>query len=164
SASAYTSYMAINTENVKDLDTRKALNLAFPRDRWVQANGGKDAVLPSTTLVGPTVAGFEDYQVYGKNNTKANIKKAKELLKGKKVKFKYAHSDTEAGNDIAQAIVDGYAKAGIEITPVPINADNYYDQIGMKNKWDLYVNIWGQDWPSSSTVIGPLWDSSAIGT
>lgn len=163
SPSAYTSYMAINTENVKDLDVRKALNLAFPRDRWVQANGGKDAVLPSTTLTGPTVAGYEDYAVYGKNNTEANIKKAKELLKGKKVSFKYAHSDTEAGGKIAQAIVDGYAKAGIEIKPVPITPDNYYDQIGVENDWDMYVNIWAQDWPQGSTIIGPLWHSSGIG-
>ncbi|MGH8792623.1 MAG: ABC transporter substrate-binding protein [Stackebrandtia sp.] len=154
----YTSYLAINNETVPDLNVRQAINHAFPRDRWIQAQGGTDAQLPSTTLIGPTVPGYEEYDVYP-----YDVDKAKELLDGEEPTIRYAHSDTPLGGQVASMLEEEYEKAGIKIEAVPIPPDNYYDQIAAPDHdYDLYRNIWGQDWPSGSTVVPPLWHSTGI--
>ncbi|TQL78339.1 peptide/nickel transport system substrate-binding protein [Stackebrandtia endophytica] len=154
----YTSYLSINTNRVTDLKVRQALNHAFNRDRWIQVNGGEYAALPNTTLMGPTVPGYVDYDVYP-----FDVEKAKELLGGETVKIRYAHQDTAKGGEIATAMADEFAKAGIEIEAVPVDPLDWYGQIAdPDNSFDIYWNGWGEDWPSGSTVFPPLYHSNSI--
>ncbi|GAA4923166.1 ABC transporter substrate-binding protein [Stackebrandtia albiflava] len=154
----YTSYLNINMNRVTDLAVRQAINHAFNRDRWVQVNGGEYSVLPNTTLMGPTVPGYVDYDVYP-----YDVEKAKELLGGETIQLRYAHADTATEGRIAAAMVDEFAKAGIEIEAVPIDPLDWYGQIAdPDNSFDLYWSSWGEDWPSGSTVFPPLYHSRSI--
>lgn len=154
----YTQYLSINTNRVTELEVRQALNHAFNRERWIQVNGGEYSALPNTTLMGPTVPGYVDYDVYP-----YDVEKAKELLGGETVKIRYAHQDTSKNGEIAAAMADEFAKAGIEIEAVPIDPMDWYGQIAdPDNDFDIYWNGWGEDWPSGSTVFPPLFHSSSI--
>lgn len=154
----YTSYLSINTNRVTDLEVRQALNHAFNRERWIQVNGGEYAALPNTTLMGPTVPGYVDYDVYP-----YDVEKAKELLGGETIKIRYAHQDTAQQGEIAAALADEYAKAGIEVEAVPVDPLDWYGQIAdPDNEFDMYWNGWGEDWPSGSTVFPPLYHSKSI--
>ena len=68
--------------------------------------------------MGPTVPGYVDYDVYP-----YDVEKAKELLGGETVKIRYAHQDTSKNGEIAAAMADEFAKAGIEIEAGPDRPD-----------------------------------------
>jgi len=154
----YNAYMAIHTEHITDVDQRRALNHAFPRDRYMQMTGGTDANSPSTTLMAPTVPGWKEYDAYP-----YDVDKAKELLGGESLKIRYAYPETPLEGKIADMLVEEYGKAGIEVEAVPIPTADYYGQIAVRsNDFDLYWASWGQDWPSGSTVIAPVWGEDGL--
>ena len=158
----YNRYLNINTQRVTDLKVRQALNYAIDRENLLKVYGPKDAV-PGTTLLSPTVSGFQKYNAYdgGKNG---NVKKAKELLGGKTVKLVLGYGNTERGQKIAAFLKSNFEKAGFEIDMQPIDGDQYYSTVGKKdNQYDLYMGGWGSDWPLASTVIPPLFDGREIG-
>ncbi|MEV0650330.1 ABC transporter substrate-binding protein [Phytomonospora sp. NPDC050363] len=158
-AQKYNGYIAINNNRVKDLATRQALNYAFPRDRWVQLQGGEFAAKPGTAFMTPSVPGFKEFNAYP-----ADIEKAKELLAGKSVKLRYAYQNaSELDGQIASMFKDEYAKIGVELETVPLEPTGWYDQIGdPTNEYDLYWAGWGADWPSGSTVIPPCLGEDGI--
>lgn len=155
----YNGYIAINNNRVKDLATRQALNYAFPRDRWVQLQGGEYASKASTTFMTPSVPGYKEFNAYP-----TNLDKAKELLGGKTVKLRYAYSNSsELDGQIASMFKDEYAKIGVELETVPLEPTGWYDQIGdPTNDYDMYWAGWGADWPSGSTVIPPCLGEDGI--
>jgi len=79
----------------------------------------------------------------------------------KAVKLDYSQSPT--GDRIAASIKDAFARAGINVTPNPIARKSFYSTVGktaVEN--ELVYAAWGDDWPSGSTVIPPLFDSRQI--
>ena len=54
----------INTQRIKDVNVRKALNYAVDKDALLKALGGSAAGTPATTLLSPTVAGYKKYDAF----------------------------------------------------------------------------------------------------
>ena len=150
-----------NTQRVKDLNLRKALNYAIDRQGLLKV-WGSYAGDPGTTLLSPTTSGYDEYNAYD-GGTNGNIEKAKEMLGGKTVKLTYAYRNTERNQAIAAFLRSSLKPAGVDLTIQPVDEDQYYTVIGKKNnQFDMYMYGWGSDWPGAGTVIPPLWDGTRI--
>ncbi|WP_433791473.1 ABC transporter substrate-binding protein [Actinoplanes sp. CA-252034] len=159
-ASQYVEYTWINTERVKDLKVRQALNYAVDRDAIIKVRGGVDQF--GSTIISPTIAGYQNFNAYDGGQT-GNPEKAKELLGGQAVKLTYAFPNVPVRQQMAAKAKEVYAKAGIELVLTPLDPATYYDSVGTKgNQYDLIRGGWGADWPSASTVIPALLDGRTI--
>jgi peptide/nickel transport system substrate-binding protein len=151
----------INTQRVKDLKVRQALNYAIDRTGFLKVWGSFSGQ-PATTILSPTTSGYEKYDAYPAGAS-GNIAKAKELLGNKPLTLQYAYRNTERNQAIAAFLVSNLKQAGITVKPQPIDADQWYTSIGKKNNpFDIYIGGWGSDWPGASTVIPVLWDGTTI--
>ncbi|MFR9780652.1 ABC transporter substrate-binding protein [Micromonospora sp. MS34] len=158
----YTWVLSINTQRITDLNVRRALNYAVDKDALLKALGGQAAGSPASTLMSPTTAGFQKYDVF---NAPVNGDKARvtELLAGKRPKLVLAHSNTELRTQQAEALRKNLTDMGFDIVMKPIENSSYYDEIGRKNNpYDIYLTGWGSDWPTGSTIIPPLYDGREI--
>ncbi|GID53690.1 ABC transporter [Actinoplanes couchii] len=158
--SQYVEYTWINTDRVTDLKVRQALNYAVDRDAIIKVRGGTDQF--GSTIISPTIAGYENFNAYDGGPT-GNAEKAKELLGGKTIKLTYAFPNVPVRQQMAAKTKEVYAKAGIELVLTPLDPATYYDSVGTKgNQYDLIRGGWGADWPSASTVIPALLDGRTI--
>ena len=155
----------INNDRIKDLEVRKALLFALPREQMRQVVGGEVAGAFASTVGSPTLVGFEPSDVW-EVPPAGDPEKAKEILKdaGKEgQKIVYAFVDTDRGQEISVVVADALEDAGFEVVKKPINSQTYLDEIGKAdNKFDLYSSGWGADWPSGSTVYPPTLDGRKI--
>lgn len=160
----YVWYLGINNQRIKDINVRKALNVALDKDAALKAIGGSSAGSPATTLMSPTTAGYKEYDVFGTPPT-GDVNKVKEFLGGKNPPpLVLAHNNTALRTAQAEAIRKSLENAGFKVTLKPIEATSYYDEVGRKNNpYDLYMHGWGSDWPTGSTIIPPLYDGREIG-
>jgi peptide/nickel transport system substrate-binding protein len=159
----YAGRLDINTQRVKDVNVRKALNYAYPRSAYIKAIGGLAQAQPSHQIMSPTVAGWKNYNAYPSAGDNGNVAKAKQLLNGQHPRLVYAYPNTAEDQKYATVVVNGLDKAGFNIVPKAIDKDNYYTLIEAKNnKYDMYPSNWGADWPSGSTVLPPLFAGSSI--
>ncbi|MEV4281306.1 ABC transporter substrate-binding protein [Actinoplanes xinjiangensis] len=159
-ASQYVEYTWINTDRVKDLKVRQALNYAVDRDAIIKVRGGVDQF--GSTIISPTIAGYQNFNAYDGGQT-GNPEKAKELLGGQPLKLTYAFPNVPVRQQMAAKTKEVYAKAGIELVLTPLDPATYYDSVGTKgNQYDLIRGGWGADWPSASTVIPALLDGRTI--
>ena len=152
----------INNQHITDLNVRKALNLAFNKQHWIQLNGGPQTGTVASTLMSPTTAGWQKYDAFGVPDT-GDAEKAKQLLGGKAVKIKYAYANTPTGQKIATGVAEDLKKAGFDVEMIGVDAKGYYGIIGAKdNPYDVYMAGWGADWPMGSTIIPPTLDGREI--
>jgi len=150
-----------NTQRVKDLKLRQALNYAIDRQGLLKV-WGSYAGDPGTTLLSPTTSGYQKYNAYD-GGPNGNIEKAKELLGGKTVNLTYGYRNTERNQAVAAFLKSSLKPVGVELNIQPIDEDQYYTVIGKKNnQFDMYMYGWGADWPGGGTVIPPLWDGERI--
>jgi len=155
-------YLWINTQKVKDVNVRKALNWAVDRDAYIKSIGGELLGEPVTTILSPLTIGYEKYDAYPGGPT-GDPNKAKELLGGQSPTLTLAHSDTPQAQQSAVAMKTGLERAGFKITLAPTPGDTFLDDIGVKNNpWDIYVSAWAADWPTARTTIPVLWDGRTI--
>ncbi|HEY3503522.1 MAG TPA: ABC transporter substrate-binding protein [Actinocatenispora sp.] len=160
--SPFVSYLAINTQRVTDLKVRQALNYAIDRGAYLQARGGTITGEPATAILSPLTIGYEKYDPYP-GGAHGNVAKAKELLGGKKPKLVYAYRNDSKNQPLAAVIKNALERAGFQVVLRPIDKASYYDQVGAKdNPYDIYINIWGFDWPSAATVLPPLFNGKQI--
>jgi len=156
-------YMSINTQRVKDVDVRRALNYAYNKDAVLKIIGGEYSGKPSTTITAPTVPGYEKYDAYPAPAT-GDVDKAKALLAGKTVPpLKYCYRPgTTTREQVAASVKQNLERAGFQIVMAPTDKDTHYDIIGKKDTdCDLMTSGWGQDFPSNSTVLGVLMKGGA---
>jgi peptide/nickel transport system substrate-binding protein len=159
--SQYVEYTWINTERVKDLKVRQALNYAMDRDAIVKLRGGVDTA-GGATLLSPTIAGYQAYNVYDGGPT-GNAEKAKELLGNKPITLTYAFPNVPVRQQMAAKSKETFAKAGINLVLTPLDPATYYETVGTRgNKYDLIRGGWGADWPSAATVIPELFDGRTL--
>jgi peptide/nickel transport system substrate-binding protein len=155
----------INNKRVTDKDIRKAIALAFPKQQVRQIVGGASAGDFATTVLSPTVPGFEKSDTIGAPPT-GDAEGAKKILadKGKSnMPLVIAFGNTARGQQISVALKTAYDKAGFKTVLKPIESKTYYDEIGkVNNQFDLYSGGWGADWPSGATVIPPTLDGRKI--
>ncbi|GLF94454.1 ABC transporter substrate-binding protein [Streptomyces yaizuensis] len=165
----YVWQMTFNLDRIKDKRVRDAITHALPAQQMIAADGGKYGGEAAGGLMGPTLPGFDpSYDPFEKlKNPNGNVAKAKELLKEAGVaegtKLTYAHSNTPRGQKQAVIIKKRLEEIGFDVQSKEIDRATFYTQIGVvKNQFDLYMTGWGQDWPSPSTVITPVYDGKLI--
>ncbi|MGK5499703.1 ABC transporter substrate-binding protein [Streptomyces sp. URMC 125] len=164
----FVAQLAINTSRVEDVRVRQAIAYAFPSKSYLAPYGGSSGGELAGGLISPLLPGYEkDYDPFGKlKKPGGDPEKARELLEeagkvGTKLTFAYRNNDEEQKASIA--VADALEKAGFDVQRKELPTDTYYDLIGdVDNAYDIYVNNWGHDWSSASTVIPPLFDGRGI--
>jgi peptide/nickel transport system substrate-binding protein len=157
----------INNTRIKDVELRKALLYAWPSFQLRQLIGGSTAGDFASTVLSPTVPGYEAFDLYDqKKFPQGQPDKAKAILeKAGKVGMSvvYGYSNTPKGQEGSVVVKAGLEKAGFKVVLKPIDPKNFYDVIGkVNNQFDIYGGGWGADWPSAGTVIPPTLDSRKI--
>jgi peptide/nickel transport system substrate-binding protein len=153
-------YLYINTQRVTDVDVRRALLYSYNLDAYKKIIGGdKAGTFPATTITSPVTPGYKKFNAYADNTMTGNVDKAKQLLQGKTVApLKYCYRPgSPIREQAAAAAKQNLERAGFKIVLNPIDPTSYYPTVGRKDTTcDLITGGWGQDFPSSSTVIGVL--------
>ncbi|GLW97264.1 ABC transporter substrate-binding protein [Microtetraspora sp. NBRC 16547] len=166
-SSPYANYYYFNLDRVTDIKIRQAVNYAWPTKQIQQITGGPAASVIATTILNPTVSGFEDYDLFGKKaKPEGDIEKAKELLaqsSNPTPTLVYAYNQTPTQERATVAIKTALEKAGIKVVAKPLNTKTWYDSVTtVKNEFDIYWGGWGADWPTAATVFpvifGPVVD------
>jgi peptide/nickel transport system substrate-binding protein len=161
----FVSQYNINNSRITDLEVRKALLFAFPKQQVRQITGGPERGEFATTVSSPALVGHENDDVW-KVPPAGDPKRAKEILtKAGKVgqKIVYAYGATDRGEQISVKVVSALEEAGFTVVKKPINSTTFIDETAkVDNAYDLYANGWGADWPSGSTVYPPTLDGRRI--
>jgi peptide/nickel transport system substrate-binding protein len=164
----YVWQLNMNMDRLKDKKVRDAITHALPNGQILRPDGGSYAGEPAGGLLAPTLPGYEDgYDPYGKlDKPNGDIEKAKQLLKeaGKEgMKLTYAYANVPHRQKQAVIIETALEKAGFDVQKKDIDQATWYEQVGkVDNGLDIYMTGWGQDWPSASTVIPPVYDGDQI--
>ncbi|MEU5519421.1 ABC transporter substrate-binding protein [Streptomyces sp. NPDC047860] len=165
----YVWQLTFNLDRVKDKKIRDAITYAIPNQSMVQADGGRYGGEVAGGLLAPTLPNFDPtYDPFGKlKKPNGDLEKAKQLLKEagvkKGTKLTYAYSNTPRGQAQQVIIKDALGKIGFDVQAKEIDRASFYEQVGkLKNPYDIYMTGWGQDWPSASTVITPVYDGELI--
>ena len=156
-------YFYLNNQRIKDLNVRRALNYAIDKDAVLKALGGSAAGTPATTLLSPTVAGYEKYDVFNAPAT-GDKAKAKELLGSTPpppLVLAYANNPRRSAQ--AEAARKSLEAVGFQVTAKGIDPTVIGTELGRKdNPYDIYLGGWGADWPGGSTALAPLFDGRTI--
>ncbi len=165
----YVWQLTFNLDRIKDKKVRDAITYAIPNQSMVQADGGRYGGEIAGGLLAPTLPGFDaTYDPFGKlKKPNGDIEKAKELLEEAGVKegtkLTYAYSNTPRGQAQQVILKDALEKIGFDVQAKEIDRASFYEQIGkLNNPYDIYMTGWGQDWPSPSTVITPVYDGELV--
>lgn len=157
-------YLAINTQRVKNVKVRQAIEYATDKVSYRRAKGGKIAGNFASTLITPGIAGRKEYNLYA-TNPQGDVAKAKQLLKEsgeRAVELKLVATSEQA--DVASSIQAGLKRAGIKVNITTLNDELYSDAVGgNKGDYDLMIASWQPDFPSPYANLSPLFDSSQIG-
>ncbi len=158
--SPFTGYLLPNFKRMTDPQVRKALMLSTDRDGWAAALGGDKSAKPSSSIVNPAVAGYAPNPAFA---DMGNYDMAKKTLKaagkmGYPIIFTFS-GGSPTSQKAAAALKQGWEKGGFKVSLNELT-DTYYTEVQKPNlKTDVVWGGWGADWPSSSTVIPPLFDS-----
>ena len=174
----YARYYWINVNKVKNVKIRLAMAVALDRDAIRTNIGGEFAGDFADGFIKPNIGadyaptGFwtasgpfgEDVPNTGDpDKAKALIAESGEAAPT--LVFNFA--DTPTNQKTAAIVIDSLGKAGITVTPAPIEPGQYYSVVFDPAKaGDFGTGGWGADWPNASTVIPPLftqkggWDLS----
>ncbi|GGV07154.1 ABC transporter [Kitasatospora herbaricolor] len=165
--SPYADYYWINNKRITNQKVREALIQAWPLQQIRQTEGGPDTGDYSRSLLNPTVAGFQETDVWGKiAKPEGDPDKAKALLKeagAENQKIVYAYNNTPKQQQISVVIESALKKAGFDVVIKPIDTKTWYDEISKVDKEiDVFWGGWGADWPTGATVLPVLFDGRTI--
>lgn len=164
----FTTFYNINTKRITDVNVRKAIITAWPSKQIQQISGGEvNTGKIATTVMSPTVLGYEAFDLYGKlAKPEGDPEAAKKLLAqsgNPNPTVVYAYNQTPTQEKVTVAIKEALTKAGFKVVAKPLNPTTYYDAIGpVDNKFDIYWGGWAADWPTGSTAIQPQFDGRLI--
>ena len=161
-------YIAMNTTKgpLKNVKVRQALEYAIDKTAQQTARGGKYAGDLATTIIAPTVQGYQKYDAYPTGPT-GDPAKAKQMLSaaGYPAGFSATVETTtsDKGKAQAEAFQQSMAGVGVKITIAAVDQSVYFDAIGdIKKEPEFVFYGWSPNWPSPSTVIPPLFDGRQI--
>ncbi|MGI5159621.1 ABC transporter substrate-binding protein [Microbispora sp. CA-102843] len=164
----FTTFYNINTKRITDINVRKAIITAWPSKQIQQISGGEvNTGKIATTVMSPTVLGYEAFDLYGKLAKPEGDPEAAKALLAKSGTANptvvYAYNQTPTQEKVTVAIKEALTKAGFKVVAKPLNPTTYYDAIGpVDNKYDIYWGGWAADWPTGSTAIQPQFDGRLI--
>jgi peptide/nickel transport system substrate-binding protein len=174
----YSRYYWINVNKVKNVKIRQAMAVALDREAIRLNIGGAFAGSFADGLVKPNIGA--DYAPTGFWTTffgqpipdTGDPELAKKLIAesgeaAPALTFNFA--DTPVNQKTAAIVIDSFKKAGMTVTPAPIEAGKYYSVVfDPASAGDFGTGGWGADWPNASTVLPPLltvkggWDLSQL--
>ncbi len=160
-----TTYMGLNTtkEPLDDVRVRQAINMAVDKTAVQNASGGNQLAEVATTVLPPSVAGHQDFDLYPRDvdGAKALLAEAG-LADGFPLKLDIrAQPKMQAqGEAVQQAL----GEVGIDVELNVIDTSTYYETIGTTSQQnDAAITGWCPDWASSaSTFIPPLFHGDNI--
>jgi peptide/nickel transport system substrate-binding protein len=159
----------INTTRVTDLNVRKALLVAFPKEQARKTKGGPYQGDFATTLGSPANLGWEKYDLPGVTDVdpKGDPDKARQILTdaGKlNYSISLGYSQTPTGEKEALAIADGLEKAGFKVEKIAMQPKTFNEtRDKANNNLDFYWSAWAADWPTGVTVYPELYDGRKVG-
>ncbi|WP_436841260.1 ABC transporter substrate-binding protein [Streptomyces niveus] len=170
-----TSYLALSTkvEPFDNADCRKAVHYAIDKASVQTALGGDTKGDVASTLLPPTVNGYQKFDLYRTEGNKGDIAKAKDALTrcGKPNGFKTnltARSDRPDEVQMATAIQASLKKVGIqtEIKQYP-SVEYFSDFAGVpsyvkKHDLGMMMMAWGAEWPTGFGFLDQIVNGSAI--
>lgn len=173
----YSRYYWVDTTKVKNVKIRQAMAVALDRAAIRLNIGGAFAGAYADGLVKPNIGG--DYKetnfwtsFFGQpvpDNGDPEL--AKKLISesgeaAPTLVFNFA--DTPVNQKTAAIVISSLAKAGITVTPAPLEPGKYYSIVFSDARGHFGTAGWGADWPNASTVLPPLltqaggWDLSQL--
>jgi len=163
----FTRYLAINTTKVKDVNVRKAIQLAINKETYRAARGGDQAGDYATSMITTALKSHKAFKDRDTDNPQGDPAKAAALLGGaaaKSIALKIDFANSGSGPKAAAAFKEALERVpAFAVTLNPINPDVYYDTVGKTaTQNELTLAGWGPDWPSGSSVIPPLFDGKQI--
>jgi peptide/nickel transport system substrate-binding protein len=170
-----TRYIAIESKVAPfdNIHCRRAVQYGVSKIDWQTARGGPIGGGDiGTSMLNPTVKGFQRFDTYPDNNGAGDITKAKDELKqcGKPNGFTthFATQNSGKGNRVAIAVQASLKRIGINIIIDAGNPATYYSQfIGSpsvnrsKGRGLMYAG-WGADWPTGYGFFSSLIDGRKI--
>lgn len=165
-----TYFYAMDYRTVKDRAIKEALVWAIPYEDQILSSGLIPDVnaIPATNLMPPGIPGREEYNpVPDHGPFETDPEKAKQILadsgnEGFEIKFLFRTDlDTDvAGKDV---LVKALEEAGFKATPIPTTVANFSaDRGDPKGESNMRSYGWCSDWPSGSTWIPPIFQSTDI--
>jgi peptide/nickel transport system substrate-binding protein len=162
----YVRFFFINTQKVPNLKHRQAIAAAWPRAEWLTIAGGEFAGTLADGVIKPLLA--QDYQPTNMWNVdgtpipdNGDTELAKKLIADSgepmpALTIDYPQSPTNEKS--IGALVTAFQKAGIKLTPNPLEPGGYYGYVFDEAKQGaLSSGGWGPDWPNASTVIPEIY-------
>jgi peptide/nickel transport system substrate-binding protein len=170
-----TQYLALNV-NVKPFDNadcRKAVQYVVDKAGMVNSIGGSVKGDPASTLIPPSVSGYQKFDLYPSEGSKGDVAKAKEHLAkcGKPNGFKTtltARSDRPDEVTAATQLQESLKKINVTADIKTFPADKYFtDFAGVpnwvhKNNAGMMMMAWGADWPTGFGFLDQIINGSAI--
>jgi peptide/nickel transport system substrate-binding protein len=175
----YALYDWINVQKIPNVKVRQAIAIALDRASIRLNGGGAFFGEIADGVIKPNIG--QDYaptgmwtDMFGKAiPDSGDPVLAKQLIADSgvptPVKVSYNFANTPTGQKTAAIVIASLAKAGLTVTPAPLERGEYYNVIfDPKSAGDFGTNGWGADWPNASTVIPPLftpnggWDVSQV--
>jgi len=173
----YSRYYWIDTTKITDVKIRQAMAVALDRAAVRLNIGGAFAGAYADGLVKPNIGG--DYaptefwtSFFGQPvPDSGDPELAKKLISEAgeappTLIFNFA--DTPVNQKTAAIVIDSFAKAGLTVTPAPLEPGKYYSIVFSEARGHFGTAGWGADWPNASTVLPPLltqaggWDLSQL--
>lgn len=157
-------YFAINTQRITDETVREAVVTAWPKQQLRQVMGGPLAGNIATTIMNPSVYGWEEFNAYPEIPETGDTEAAKVLLEeadavGTSIVYGFRNDDT--GQKLSVVVKNALEAAGFTVVLTPVDSSTYWDQLyPLENGMDLYFTSWSADWPAGSGVIPALFHSS----
>jgi peptide/nickel transport system substrate-binding protein len=163
----YVGQINFNMKKITDKQVRQALAYAIPTKPIYSAMGATYGAEIAGNFISPTISGYQATDPLGKKaHPMGEPAKAKAILKkiGKlNTKITYAYINTPQGQEYSVAIANVLKKAGFDVQRKELDSATYYDLVGkVNNDYDIYASAWGADWPSSLSVIPPVFDGRTI--
>ncbi|MGW6912383.1 ABC transporter substrate-binding protein [Kitasatospora sp. NPDC054939] len=161
---AFVTQLVINNERVKDVEVRRALHLAYPRQQARQVLGGSRVGELASTLSSPALVDWQKYDLYPAkpDGDPEAAKQALAKAAQPPASLTYAYANTPNGQRVAQVLVDGFARAGITIVPKPVDPKALLDEAHRPDSpYDLFEETSSVDWPTPSTLIPFSFDGRA---
>lgn len=170
-----TSYLALSTK-VKPFDNadcRKAVHYAIDKASVQAALGGDTKGDVASTLLPPTVNGYQKFDLYQTEGNKGDVAKAKAALAdcGQPNGFKTnltARSDRPDEVQMATAIQASLKKVGIEAEIKQYPSGKYFGNFAgvpsyvHEHKLGMMMMAWGADWPTGFGFLDQIVNGSAI--
>lgn len=154
-----------NRPQMQDINLRKALCMAFEKDKIV-SRVFYGTASPAKAIVPPEVAYSAENEIqgwsYNPNEAKRLIEKAgyRETdsgyvdKNGQPLKLRFTYYAPEEGyKELAEAIASYYERIGVKTDIVTLEASAYYTEVIEKGNFDICLDLVGLFWGSPSTML-----------